>query len=146
MFKDSHSESLISLGELCYDGCTNILDKTRIRVVKGTHLVLPGKRSKMDGLWDNPITVPVPSSSTIQSFQSENAMIHKEYLKKPAQYLHTSWLGSNLTNFSNAIKTANCIGWSGLDSTTSLLHMQDPIATAKVHLEIKKDNPHEITL
>ena len=39
VLKDLHSASLISLGQVCDDGCTSIIDKKLIHVVKGNHLV-----------------------------------------------------------------------------------------------------------
>ena len=39
VLKDIHNASLISLGEFCYYGCTSILDKKLIHVIKGIHLV-----------------------------------------------------------------------------------------------------------
>ena len=61
VLKYIHSASIISLGKLRDDGCTDILDKKRIHVVKGTRLVLSVKRKKMDGLWDIHLPAPVPS-------------------------------------------------------------------------------------
>ena len=60
VFKDLYRVSIISLEQLCDDGCTATLDKKLIRFVKGTRLVLSGKRNQMDGLWDIPLTSPVP--------------------------------------------------------------------------------------
>ena len=76
VLKDLHSSSLISLVQLCDGGCTNILNKKRIHVFKDTHLFLSVKRNKMDDLWGIPLTAPLPLPSTIQSFQSANAIIH----------------------------------------------------------------------
>ena len=64
VFKDIHSEYLISLGKFCDNGCTDILDK-KIHVVKGNNLVLSGNRNQMDGLRDTPLTSPVLPPSTI---------------------------------------------------------------------------------
>ena len=82
VLKDIHSSSLISLVQLCDVRCTNILNKKRIHVFKYTHLVLSVMRNKMDGLWDIPLTAPVPSTSTIQYFQLENAITHFKNTKK----------------------------------------------------------------
>ena len=76
VLKDIYSASLISLGKLCYDGCTDILDKKIIHVAKDNHLFPSGNRDQMDCLWDIPLTAPVPLLSTIQKFQSENKIIH----------------------------------------------------------------------
>ena len=65
MFKDIHSEYLISLGKFYDNGCTYILDKKQIHVVKGTHLVSSGNRNQTDDLWYTPLTSPVLPPSTI---------------------------------------------------------------------------------
>ena len=49
------SASLISIGQLCDDGCTAVMDKKDLAVVKKNTVILRGKRNKMDGLWDIPI-------------------------------------------------------------------------------------------
>ena len=49
------SASLISIGQLCDDGCTAVLDKKDLTVVKKETVILRGKRNKLDGLWDIPI-------------------------------------------------------------------------------------------
>ena len=51
-------------------------------VFKVSHLVVSGKINQMDGLWDIPLTAPVPSTSTIQYFQLENAITHFKNTKK----------------------------------------------------------------
>ena len=50
------SANLISLGQLCDDGCSIVLDKNKMIAVKDNTIVLKGKRNKKDGLWDIPIT------------------------------------------------------------------------------------------
>ena len=69
VFKDLQSTPLISLGKLCVDGSTFILDIYINHFFKGTYLVLPGKRNQMDGLWDIPLTDPGLPLSTIKSSQ-----------------------------------------------------------------------------
>ena len=48
--------SLISLGQLCDDGCLINLDVNKLVVTKNNVVVLQGYRNKEDGLWDIPIT------------------------------------------------------------------------------------------
>ena len=50
------SASLISMGQLCDDGCKVVLDKSDLAVVKQNNVILQGKRNGNDGLWDIPIT------------------------------------------------------------------------------------------
>ena len=49
------SANLISIGQLCDDGCSIILDKTNMLAIKNNTIILKGKRNKLDGLWDIPI-------------------------------------------------------------------------------------------
>ena len=50
------SSSLISLGQICDDGCAVLLDKTRLTAFKGDQIVLQGIRNPHDKLWDIPVT------------------------------------------------------------------------------------------
>jgi hypothetical protein len=49
------SANLISLGQLCDDGCIIHLDKNDMKVIKNNTTVLRGLRNHSDGLWDIPI-------------------------------------------------------------------------------------------
>ena len=50
------SSNLISIGQLCNDGCNVIMDKDKMVAIKDNQVVLKGIRNKLDGLWDIPIT------------------------------------------------------------------------------------------
>ena len=52
-----------------------------IHVVKGNHLVLSGKIDQIYGLWNTPLTSPVPFLPTVQYFSSANAIIFRIYIK-----------------------------------------------------------------
>ena len=49
------SSNLISLGQLCDDGCSITLNKHTMKAIKNKKVVLEGTRNKTDGLWDIPI-------------------------------------------------------------------------------------------
>ena len=51
------SSSLISLGQLCDNGCKVNLDKNSLNVYKDSKLIMEGTRNKINGLWDIPITL-----------------------------------------------------------------------------------------
>ena len=53
------SANLISLGQLCDDGCTIILNQDTMNVIKNNTTVLKGIRNRKDGLWD----IPIPKST-----------------------------------------------------------------------------------
>ena len=63
---DHLQNSLISLGQLCDDGCDVLLNKKKLFAVKDKKLVLEGTRSKSgDGLWDIPISQPPKQSMNV---------------------------------------------------------------------------------
>ena len=46
------SASLVSLGQLCDDGCTVVLTKPKLYAMKNNKVILQGDRNHRDGLWD----------------------------------------------------------------------------------------------
>ena len=58
------SSSLVSLGQICDDACTIILDKNKLIAIKDNNIqckynkngiILEGRRNVIDGLWDIPV-------------------------------------------------------------------------------------------
>ena len=49
------SSSLVSLGQLCDDNCTVVLDKKYLHAIKKDEIILRGYRNSHDGLWDIPL-------------------------------------------------------------------------------------------
>ena len=47
--------SLISIGQLCDDSCTVLLNKRKMLAIKENQIILEGNRNYSDGLWDIPI-------------------------------------------------------------------------------------------
>ena len=52
------SASLISLGQLCNDGCTVVLTRTTLRVCKAGKVLIQGPRNWNDRLWDIELLQP----------------------------------------------------------------------------------------
>ena len=52
---DLKSANLISLGQLCDDNCTILLNKQQMIAVKNNKIILEGVRNRHDGLWDIPV-------------------------------------------------------------------------------------------
>ena len=65
------SSSLVSLGQLCDDDCTVILDKNKLLALKNSEIVLRGSRNYLDGLWDIPI-----QKSKLQSDNYNSPSLH----------------------------------------------------------------------
>ena len=130
-----HSASLLSMGQLCDDGCTVFLTQHNITIKKDNNIVLQGPRNRLDGLWD--ITLPShPSKYTL------NAIIRKDKTKfELIHYLHGVCWSPPVSTFRKAIKKGHFITWPGLSPHTTLLkHLTTTVATAKGHLDQERQN------
>ena len=67
------SSSLISMGQLCDDGCVILLTEDKLRVLKNNKLILNGTRNGQDDLWDIPIrkTSMSPQNYTLPPTHSD---------------------------------------------------------------------------
>ena len=57
------SSNLISIGQLCDDGCSIILNKSKLLAFKNNKIILKGTRNRNDGLWD----IPIPKATITTS-------------------------------------------------------------------------------
>ena len=51
-FPNLKNESLISVGQLCDDGCEIVFNKTAVKIIKNSKVILEGSRSEKDKLYD----------------------------------------------------------------------------------------------
>ena len=119
------SESLLSIGQLCDDGCVAVFDKEKLNIYKQKELILKGIRNKQDGLWD----VPFPVLKV-------NYIIQKDESKHdPGQYLHGCEFSPVISTFQTAINKGNFITWPGIDDLKFKKLLETPIATTLGHLD-----------
>ena len=152
IFDELHSASLLSLGQLCDDGCKILLDKQYTHVFKNNALVLKGYRNFSDGLWD----VPLPQSTqklfhihheisnknelvisypTSSIFHSLNVIIRRDKTKSDlVRYLHACCFSPPIETFLQAVKKGNFVTWPGLTEKLVLRYLEPTVATAKGHL------------
>ena len=146
VFPDLHSTSLISLGQLCDDGCTIVLTDKGIFVFKQKEIILTGTRNHRDGLWDIPLhstPVPTPLPSTEQKIKKHalNVIISKNQTKSDLiHYLHACCFSPPKSTFLKAIKNGNFLGWPGLTVENVTRNLVIPPATAKGHLNQEKQH------
>ena len=134
---DNLQSSLISLGQLCDDNCTVVLNKEKLFAIKNDRVVLRGERSKSgDGLWDIPISqeisnaLPSPISST-----ALNVIIRKDTATRALiRYLHAACFSPPIKTFLEAVRRNHLITWPGLTPKLITKHLTPSIATAKSHL------------
>ena len=140
------NSSLLSLGQLCDDGCIVHLTKSTLHVFKNEELILTGYRNITDGLWDVPLPQfpkqvlqsTITSSSQPPSTSSRsscNVIIRKQTTKRDlVRYFHACSFSPSKSTFLKAIKKGHFITWPGL--TTDLVNKFLPpsVFTAKGHL------------
>ena len=97
------SASLLSLGQLCDDGCDVLLHKNNLYALKDKEIILQGFRNKTDGLWDIPVAktslqsdhFKLPQSHSALYLSSTNAVTPSpiaHIVRKPKEkdtYIHT---------------------------------------------------------
>ena len=124
------SESLLSIGQLCDDGCTAVFDKENLNIYKQNELVLKGNRNKQDGLWDVPFPV-LKANYIIQKDKSKHDL---------GQYLHGCAFSPVISTFQMAINKGNFITWPGIDDLKFKKLLESPIATTLGHLDQERSN------
>ena len=122
VFKNLTSSSLLSVGQLCDDGCKVNFNDRQMLVSKDKHIIMTGQRNNQDGLYDvsmsqNNATQPVhPStSSSSQPVYKANVIIQKSQTKSDlAKYLHACCFSPAPSTLIRAINNGNLITWPGL--------------------------------
>ena len=133
--------SLISLGQLCDDDCTVILDKRKLRALKNNEVILEGSRSTSgDGLWDIPLPQPprnVPRACpTNITAPSMNVILRKNQPSKDlVRYLHASCFSPPIKTFLSAVQNKFLITFPGLSVSLIKKHLSPSISTAKGHMK-----------
>ena len=138
------NHNLISLGQLCDDGCTITLDKHNLTATKNDKLIMKGTRSVSgDGLWDIPIPTQVPTSTPTHlpspNDKSINVIIRKDKTKVDLiQYLHAACFSPAPDTFIKAIKNNQFTTWPGLTANLVKKHLPPCVFTAKGHLKLEQ--------
>ena len=139
LFPNLH-HNLISVGQLCDDGCTVVFTKSKMHVSKNSQRIFQGHRSTTgDGLWNINIS-PAPSIPPTKSPSllptppkpSLNVIIRKSTTAKDlAIYLHAACFSPAKHTFIKAIQNNHFISWPGL---TASLIIEYPCVWGYPHL------------
>jgi hypothetical protein len=137
---DLHTDTLISLGQLCDDDCIAIFNKYEVRILKKDKVIITGRRMT-NGLWSIPIT-------------TDNKTIHQANgilrLDKPRQELaayHHAALGSPATStLLRAIRQGHLHTFPGLTTSLITKHLQKSIATTMGHQDQEAKNIRSTSL
>ena len=146
VFKGLTNSSLISIGQLCDDGCIAMFDKKKLHVFKKDNLVITGTRNTYDGLWDISIsknnTLPENQKHTTEYLNpSANVIIRANQTKSNlAEYLHKCAFSPTLRTLTNAISKGHLITWPGIENLNFKKLIRNLLPTAKGHLDQERKN------
>ena len=132
-----HSANLISLGQLCDDGCYVLLSAESLCAIKNNKVILQGYRNPNDGLWD----IPLPTSQgapspphlvppTRSSHKLAVIIPKKQTATELIRYLHAACFSPVSSTWLQAIKHNNFLTWPGLTSDLVSKHLPRSQATA----------------
>ena len=107
-----HSVNLISLGQLCDNGCYVLLSSFSLYAIKDYKVILKGYRNPSDGLWDIPICAnssqskPPPFIPSVRTLHKLSVIINrKQTATNLVQYLHAAYFSPTVTTWTQAIET-----------------------------------------
>ena len=107
VYPNLNNESLLSIGQLCDDGCIAIFEKSKLSILKNGKVILSGHRNSTDGLWDVPFN---------QYENKINYIISRDKNKTElAQYFHGCAFSPVISTFQECIRRGNFISWPGID-------------------------------
>ena len=137
VFPHLTNESLISVGQLCDDGCIVFFTQNHFYVTKNDQLIIKGNRNPSDGLWDFNKTINPLQNNT----NNVNYIITKNKTKLDlARYFHASLFSPSISKLQKAIKRGNLITWPGINNLSFNKLIGITIATEMDHLNQERKN------
>ena len=137
------ASSLLSIGQLCDDGCVATFDKDSVVIAKDNTVILQGKRDPSTKLWMvdlncSPTTSPLPGPNVIQ--HAANAAIAQETVPERVAFLHWCAGSPQLSTWCKAIDAGFYRSWPGLTSKLVRKHMPQSTPMIKGHLDQQRKN------
>ena len=134
VYPDITNESLLSIGQLCDDGCIAIFTRTKLYIIKNGEVVLVGQRNQRDKLWDVQLNK-----------ETEHENLHYIVLKDQskrdlAEFLHACAFSPAISTLQVAVNKGNFITWPGIEGLNFKRLIGTTIATAKGHLDQERAN------
>ena len=132
----AHS-SLLSIKQLCDNGCHVLFTKQDCKVYRKAELMLVGKRHPATGLWVVPTNSQPISTTPPSAFASHAA--HNAYQTtskaKLIQFLHQCAFSPPPSTWIKAINNNQFATWPGLTADAIRWYLPDSPATAKGHMK-----------
>ena len=143
VFPGLTQSSLISISQLCDDGCDVNFKKNWAYVYKNKKLIMKGKRNFRNGMYEinltniNKIEIPrnnpIIKDNTINQSQLSSNVYHITKTKEVIEYLHRCCFSPKISTWCDAIDNGFFSSWPHLTSKLVRKHLQEPEATIKGH-------------
>jgi hypothetical protein len=127
--------SLISVGQLCYNGCSVTLTQEQVTVSKNGKCVMYGSRDPKSRLW----RVDLKNIFETNQVQCNNA--HENSNQKDLiNYIHAACFSPVKSTWITAIKNGNFTSWPRLTEHAVEKHLSKSTSTTKCHLNQQRKN------
>lgn len=146
IFSKLGSASLISVANMCDDGCQVLFDRNHAYITKNKKLLITADRNWQDKLWDIKIPRLSPSlrinhMNRQQQHNKMSIIIRKHQSKLTlAKYHHHTLFGPTEATLRTAIRNKHLITWPGLTQELLTKGLPQSEATAKGHMKQQRQN------
>jgi hypothetical protein len=126
--------SLISVGQLCDNGCSTTFTQEQVTVSKNRKCVMYGSRYPSSRLWR------VDLKQRFETNQVCNHAHDNSNQKDLINYLHAAWFSLVKLTWITALKNGHFTSWPGLTEHSVEKHLSKSTSTTKGHLNQKRQN------
>jgi hypothetical protein len=123
--------SLISVGQLCDNGCSVTFTQDQVTVSKNKTCVMYGSRDRKSRLWRVDLE---------QKFENNKVQCNHTNQKDLINYLHAACFSPVKSTWITAIKDGNFSSWPGLTEHAVEKHLSKSTSTTKGHLNQQRQN------
>jgi hypothetical protein len=153
LLPDLKPNALLSIGQLCNNGCTTEFTATDVIIKYNNTPILQGFRDPI-GLWQIPMqhkqdveqspqtaSLPQPQFlSTASSLHTVNSLIDAKTQHELIQYIHATCFSPTESTWVEAIKNNHFTTWPLINDTSIHKYFRNSTATAKCHLDQQRQN------
>ncbi|ACI66000.1 predicted protein [Phaeodactylum tricornutum CCAP 1055/1] len=133
MFPGLASHPLLSIGQLCNDGCTATFSATRLNIHHGDTLLLSGTRAPTTGLWYLDLETLAPPAMA-------HALIPYTALADRIAFVHASLFSPALFTWCTAINSGHLTTFPDITARQVRKYPPDSPAMIKGHLDQQRAN------
>ncbi|EEC45165.1 predicted protein [Phaeodactylum tricornutum CCAP 1055/1] len=133
IFPGLTSHPLISIGQLCDDGCTATFSATRLEIHRDTTLLLSGTRAPTTGLWHLDLTPAKPPATA-------HALVPNTPLADRIAFVHASLFSPAISTWCQALDSGHLATFPALSSRQVRKYPPHSPAMVKGHLDQQRAN------